>query len=256
MSSAPELRRRATPGTIARMSGHVHQSSDQGSNQNNDAPRVRVKICGLRRADDARVAVRAGADAVGVVLAESPRRATPDEAKAVAAAAREEAARLGRGVEVWGVFVNERAERVAELARSVPLDVAQLHGDETAEFARGLAPLRAVKAVRVRGPESLPEIERLAASGAFEALLLDAFDESARGGTGKTFDWDVAAAAARGGRVVLAGGLTSANVAEAVRRVRPWMVDASSGVELSPAEKDAALVEAFVRQAKAALDEA
>jgi phosphoribosylanthranilate isomerase len=214
------------------------------------APRVRVKICGMRRPDDARVAVRAGADAVGIILAPSPRRATPEEASEVARAAREEAAGLARTVEVWGVFVNESAERIVELARSVPLDVAQLHGDETQDFARGLDGVRTVKAVRVRGLESLAEIERLAASGAFEAIVLDAYDERARGGTGKTFDWDVAAAAAEGARVVLAGGLTPANVAEAVRRVRPWMVDASSGVERSPGEKDTGEVEEFVRAAK------
>jgi len=218
-----------------------------------DAAGTRVKICGLRRPDDARAAVRAGADAVGVVFAESPRRATPEEAAAVAGAAREEAARLGREVEVWGVFVNESAERIAELARSVPLDVAQLHGDETEDVARALLPLRAVKAVRVRGPEALPEIERLAAQGAFEAVLLDAYDERARGGTGKTVDWGVAYDAARSARVVLAGGLTPANVAEAVRKVRPWMVDASSGVERSPGEKDPEAIEAFVRFAKDAL---
>ncbi|MHC4250073.1 MAG: phosphoribosylanthranilate isomerase [Planctomycetota bacterium] len=214
---------------------------------------MRVKICGLRRPDDARVAVRAGADAVGVILAPSPRRATLDDARGVAAAAREEAAALGREVEVWGVFVNESADRVAEIARTVPLDVAQLHGDETEDFARALVPFRTVKAVRVRGPESLGEIERLDASGIFEAILLDTYDERARGGTGKTFDWDVAAAAAERVRVVLAGGLSPSNVEEAVRRVRPWMVDASSGVERSPGEKDSGAVEAFVRFAKGAL---
>jgi len=215
---------------------------------------TRVKICGMRRPGDARAAVRAGTDAVGIVFAESPRRATPDEARAVADAARDEAAKLGREVEVWGVFVNESRERVAEIARAVPLDVAQLHGDETEAFARSLAPLRAVKAVRVRGPETLAEIESLTASDVYEALVLDSYDERARGGTGKTFDWDVAAEAARRARVVLAGGLTPANVAEAVRRVRPWAVDTSSGVERSPGEKDLAAVEAFVRSAKGALE--
>ncbi len=230
--------------TIARMSGQ--------DSTTNDAPGTRVKICGLRRPDDARFAVRAGADVVGIVFAESPRRATPEEAKAVASAARETAAELGRGVEVWGVFVNESAQAVAELARLVPLDVAQLHGDETEDFARELAPLRAVKAIRVRGPEALPEIERLADGEVFETILLDSFDERARGGTGKTFDWDVASAAASRARVVLAGGLTPTNVAEAVRRVRPWMVDTSSGVERSPGEKDLEAIEAFVKSAKGA----
>jgi phosphoribosylanthranilate isomerase len=247
--------------------------------------RVRVKICGLKRPAYARDAVRAGADAVGVVFAESPSRVTLEEARAVAAAARDEAAKAGRTIETWGVFVNEEAGRIIELAREVPLDVAQLHGDETLDFARSLGDLRLVRAVRVRDSGALEEIARFASSGAFEAVLLDSFDERARagrvgapdsipgppargsylpgaeapggapmrrGGTGRTFDWGVAREAAERARVVLAGGLSPDNVAEAVRRVRPWMVDASSGVESAPGEKDAALVERFVSEATSA----
>jgi phosphoribosylanthranilate isomerase len=213
---------------------------------------VRVKICGLTRADDARAAVRSGADAVGLIFAESRRRVSPEQARAVASAAREEAAALGRAVDVFGVFVNETAARMAEIARDVPLDVVQLHGDEPAGIARELPGLRLVKVVRVRGSESLAEVRRFAGSGAFEAVLLDTFSESARGGTGKTLDWSVAAAAAREFPVILSGGLTPGNVREAVRRVRPTMVDASGGVEVSPGEKDGALIDSFVREAKGA----
>jgi len=233
---------------------------------------VRVKICGLKRPSYAREAVRAGVDAIGVVFAESPRRVSPEEAKAVAAAARDEAAKAGRTVEVWGVLVNEEAGRILELAREVPLDVAQLHGDETLDFARSLVGLRLVKVVRVRDEGALAEIDRLASSGAFEAVLLDSFDERARagrvdapdstsgalmrrGGTGRTFDWDVAREACRPHRIVLAGGLSPDNVAEAVRLVRPWMVDASSGVEAAPGEKDAELVARFVSEAKSAFSQ-
>jgi phosphoribosylanthranilate isomerase len=214
--------------------------------------RLRVKICGVRRPWDAREAVRAGADAVGVILAESPRRASPDEAGAVARAAREEAEALGRAVDVFGVFVDEEPARILEIARLVPLDVAQLHGDEGPGVAGPLAGLRLVKAVRVRGPESTEEIELYAGAPGFEAVLLDSFDETARGGTGRAFDWEVAAAASRRARVILAGGLAPSNVAEAVRRVRPFMVDASSGVERAPGVKDAALVREFVAKARAA----
>ena len=213
---------------------------------------VRVKICGLKRPAQARAAVSAGADAVGVVFAESPRQVALEEAKEVATAARDEAAKAGRTIEAWGVFVNEEAGRIIELARGVPLDVVQLHGDETVELARTLGGLRLVKAVRVMDAGALEEIARLVASGAFEAVLLDSFDERARGGTGRTFDWEVAREACRYHRIVLAGGLSPANVAEAVRRVRPWMVDASSGVESAPGEKDAALVERFVSEARSA----
>ncbi|MHC4253212.1 MAG: phosphoribosylanthranilate isomerase [Planctomycetota bacterium] len=215
-----------------------------------------MKICGLRAPEHARVAVRSGADAVGLVFAPSPRRVTLEEARAVARAGREEAEGLGRAVEAWGVFVDDPPERIRELARGVPLDVVQLHGDETPDFARELArelpAVRLVRAVRVRGGDSLDEVRELLASGLFEAVLLDSYDERARGGTGRTFDWDVARAAALGGRVVLAGGLTPDNVCEAVRRVRPWMVDASSGVESAPGRKDPRLIERFVAEARKA----
>ncbi len=225
-----------------------------------------MKICGLRRPEVARAAARAGADAVGFVFARSSRRVTVEEAALAASAAREEAAAAGRTVEAWGVVVNEPVDGLREIARGVPLDVIQLHGDETPDFARQLVDLRLVKAVRVRGAGALEEIERLWATGLFEAILLDAFvealealeagegggGEGARGGTGKTFDWEIARRAAGRVPVVLAGGLTPDNVARAVRRVRPRMVDASSGVESSPGVKDPALVERFVREARSA----
>ncbi len=218
-----------------------------------EAEPVRVKICGLTRPEDARAAVRAGADAVGLIFAESKRRVSLEGAKAVARAAGEEAAALGREIDVFGVFVNESPARMIEIASEVPLDVVQLHGDEEPGIARELAGLRLVKVVRVRGAESLEEIRELSASGAFEAVLLDTYSEAARGGTGKTLDWETAAEAARGAPIILSGGLTPENVAEAVRKVRPAMVDASSGVERAPGEKDSGLVVRFVSEAMAAL---
>ena len=222
------------------------------------ADAVKVKICGLTSPGEAFDAVEAGADAVGTVFAESPRRVTSKQATLVASAARAAAAGRGRKVEVFGLFVNEEPARILDLVRAVPLDVVQLHGDEPVEFARaltdGLAGIRLVRAVRVRGPEALAEVEGAATSGYFEAVLLDAFDERARGGTGRTFDWEIAARAARIARVILAGGLRPDNVAEAVRLVRPYMVDVSSGIESAPGMKDRALVEEFVRRARSALD--
>jgi phosphoribosylanthranilate isomerase len=164
---------------------------------------VRVKICGIKRPDDARAAVRSGADAIGLIFADSPRRISLEEARDVAAAAREEAESHGRKVDVFGVFVNEDPTRVREIAREVPLDVVQLHGDEPPGIARELPGLRLVKVVRVRGEESLEEIGPTRASGAFKAVLLDAYSDAARGGTGRTLDWDVAARAAREGPVIL-----------------------------------------------------
>ena len=216
-----------------------------------------VKICGIARTEDAEAAVRSGADAIGVVFAQSPRRVSPERAAAVASAAREAARAARREVLVFGVFVNELPDRVRELTRAVPLDVVQLHGDESPELARALAGLRLARAVRLRGDESLRETEALAASRLFEMLLFDAYSCSARGGTGESPDWNLAAravsiAAERGARTILAGGLRPDNVGRAVRLVRPSGVDASSGVERSPGLKDPVLVERFVAEARAA----
>jgi len=214
--------------------------------------RLQVKICGMKRPEDAREAVRLGADAVGVIFAESPRRVTADQARAVVAAARDEARTSGRAIDVFGLFVNEHVDTIRELAREVGFDVAQLHGDELPGIANELKGLRLVKAVRVKDLDSLHEIERYWSTGWFEAMLLDAYSEKARGGTGKTFDWAVAEKAVKTVRVILAGGLTPDNVREAVRRVQPAMVDVSSGVESSPGVKDHAKMKRFVEEARSA----
>lgn len=209
-----------------------------------------VKICGIRRPEDARAAVRLGTDAIGVVFAESPRRVTVDEARAVVDAARAEAQARERRVDVFALFVNESAEVIRDLQASVGFDVAQLHGDESIAFAAGLGGIRVVKAVRVRDHSSLADVQVCVESGACEAVLLDAHDDRVRGGSGKVFDWSVAREAARGARIILAGGLNPDNVHEAVVRVRPYMVDVSSGVETAPGVKDHALVRRFIEEAR------
>jgi phosphoribosylanthranilate isomerase len=214
--------------------------------------RLQIKICGMTRPEDARAAVRLGVDAVGVVFAESPRRVTAGVARAVAAAARNEARTSGRSIDVFGLFVNERAEVIRQLARDVGFDVVQLHGDEMPGIANDLQGLRLVKAVRVKDHAALHEIERYWSTGWFEAVLLDAYSEKARGGTGKTFDWSVAEEAAKTVRVILAGGLKADNVREAASRVAPAMVDVSSGVESSPGVKDHASMARFINEARAA----
>jgi len=181
-----------------------------------------VKICGITRLDDAEAAVEAGASAIGFVFwPKSPRFIDPYRARAIAA-------RLRPFVTPVGLFVNQPREHINAVASLVRLGVVQLHGDETPEFAASIA------APVVR---ALP-IERAAAWPEGTTLLLDAYDPVQRGGTGRTIDWAAAAAVASRRRVLLAGGLTPENVADAIARVRPFGIDVSSGVERAPGIKD------------------
>jgi phosphoribosylanthranilate isomerase len=202
-----------------------------------------VKICGITNVEDARAAVEAGADAIGLIFAPgSPRLVEPTAAHEIASA-------VPAHVKKVGVFVNEAVETVNRLAREVPLDLVQLHGAETPEFTR-LVEVPVIKAVRVRGAIDVEHLRAYKAS----AILLDTYVEGAHGGTGRTFDWDLARPVVRAGLpVLLSGGLTPENVAEAVRRVQPWGVDVSSGVESRPGRKDHDKVRAFIANAKGAI---
>ena len=201
--------------------------------------RVAVKICGITNADDARMAVSAGADAIGFVF-------WPKSPRAVdAATARSIAATLPPFVLRVGVFVDATPEEMKRVADEVGLDIVQMHGSETPE-AVARAPRRAVKAIRV-GPGFQPR-DALRYDGSAVALLLDTrVDGDAPGGTGRTFDWSLVRPVREGTSfLVLAGGLTPENVGEAIATVRPDAVDVSSGVESAPGKKDAARVRAFV----------
>lgn len=199
--------------------------------------RVRVKLCGITRLEDALVAIEAGADALGFVFhPPSPRYIQPEDAAEIIA-------RLPAFVATVGVFVDRPAEVVRQIARTARLGTAQLHGAESPEYCESLG-LRYIKAFRLREESDL---EQLAAYGPGKEFLLDSFSASAEGGTGQAFDWRWAKAAARYGRIVLAGGLTPENVAAAIRVARPAAVDLSSGVESAPGIKDHARVRAFLR---------
>jgi phosphoribosylanthranilate isomerase len=181
-----------------------------------------VKICGLRRVEDAAVAVEAGAHLIGLVFAESRRQVDPQTAAEISHVAR------AGGAQVVGVFVNEDVERMNRLVRECGLDYIQLSGDETDEVVDALdAP--AIRTVHVT-PDLDPAIlaERIAGSRA-ALVLLDTARVGTRGGTGETFDWTAIPHLER--EILLAGGLHAENVGEAIRRVRPWGVDVSSGVE-------------------------
>ena len=202
-----------------------------------------VKVCGITNVDDALLAADAGADAIGLVFAYSPRQVDSEQAGKIAAAL------PGRVTKV-GVFVNEEPAKILRLADVVGLDYAQLHGDEdpamVAEVQEG--GLRVIKAVRVRDAKSL---ERLDDYGA-DFYLLDAYSEKARGGTGETFDWGVANASTGYANILISGGLTLENVRAAVEFFGPYGVDASSSLEAAPGIKNDERVRRFVDAAKSA----
>ena len=190
-----------------------------------------VKICGITLAEDAEAAVKAGAAAIGFVFwPGTPRFIDPYRARVIAAT-------LPPFVTTVGVFVNQPIEYVTGVASLVRLGAVQLHGDETIEYAAALS-RPVVKALS-------PGDGQAAAWPARTMLLLDVHDPVRRGGTGRTIDWTAAARVAAERRVLLAGGLTPENVAEAVLRVRPFGIDVSSGVERAPGVKDHQRLRAF-----------
>ncbi|MDA1183261.1 MAG: phosphoribosylanthranilate isomerase [Acidobacteria bacterium] len=199
-----------------------------------------VKICGITELSDAVHAVEQGATALGFVFwSRSPRCISPDRAATITAA-------LRPGVQTVGVFVNEAVDEIRLVADQAGLTTIQLHGDEPASYANELdrSVLRAT---------TVDRIEQVAAAWPADTIfLMDAADPVLRGGTGRTVDWGRAAAAARSWRIVLAGGLTPDNVAEAVDTVRPFGVDVSSGVEDAPGVKNRDKVARFLASARGA----
>jgi phosphoribosylanthranilate isomerase len=199
---------------------------------------VKVKICGITRVDDALAATRLGADALGFNFwPRSKRYIAPADARAIVR-------RLPPLVTAVGVFVDASRDEILRAADSSGIQVAQLHGDEPPELCASL-PLPVLKAIRITDAHALAALAAYEVSG----FLLDA-PSPGYGGSGTTFDWSLAAEAAQVVPVVLAGGLTPENVAEAIRTVRPWGVDVASGVETSPGVKDADRMRRFIEAAK------
>lgn len=202
---------------------------------------TRVKVCGVRTVEHALAAVEAGADMLGFIFYPPARRYVDP------AIVREIARSLPtRSAELVGVFVNETPERVAEVAELVGLDRIQLSGDEPTELNGRLA-RPVVRTVHVDGSTALDAISERARGASL--IHLDTKKSGQYGGTGQSFDWRVAGAAAELGLILLAGGLDATNVAEAIAVARPWGVDVSTGVE-TDGVKDPARIEAFVRAAK------
>lgn len=204
-----------------------------------------VKICGITSERDAHIAVGSGASAVGFVFCPSPRRVSPQQARYIRR-------NLPSSVEMVGVFLGDGMSRIREVAEFCRLDAIQLHGNETPDMCRAIG-MPVIKAVRVRDEASLKLIRLYC--GRVRAILLDAWHPTYGGGTGRKFDWRLAAGArAEGVSLILAGGLTPENVGSAVVEVGPWGVDVSSGVERRPGIKDPFLIRRFLEQVSAGVE--
>jgi phosphoribosylanthranilate isomerase len=202
---------------------------------------VKVKVCGITNPEDARVAADAGADAIGLVFAESPRRVSVERAREIASV-------LPDGILKVGVFVDAEPEEVLRISRYVGLDYAQLHGDEPPEAVAEIrgGGVGVIKALRVRNAGALEAVERYEV----DLLLLDAWSAEARGGTGVRFDWELAKSLKGRDNILVSGGLSPENVREAIEYFEPYGVDASSSLEERPGIKNAERVRRFVGAAK------
>lgn len=209
-----------------------------------------IKICGITSVEDALMVARAGADAIGLnFFPRSPRYVSPEAAREIVAA-------IPKGVVKVGLFVNSVAANVCGIFDDLSLDLIQLHGDEPPEYLPQLGNRPVMRAFRVKPGDVCPIIQYLGRCRELKAepklTLLDSLVPGEYGGTGKTADWSTAReyqALPDVPPLVLAGGLTPQNVAEAIAAVHPTAIDAASGVESSPGRKDLAAVEAFVRAA-------
>ena len=208
---------------------------------------TRVKICGITSLGDAKLAAEAGAWAIGMIFAdESPRRVDPGVAAEIGPA-------LRRRVEVAGVFVNAPLDEVVELADLCSLTMVQLHGEEGPTYCAEVAHrtgLKVIKAARIRDKASVQALRAFRVGVDFH--LLDAFAERARGGTGRTFNWELAKTRGAGPPVILSGGITPDNATDAIAAVNPFAVDSASGTEASPGVKDPAKVAALLGKASLA----
>ena len=201
----------------------------------------RIKICGLTRPEDARLAVELGADYLGFIFCSSPRRLDREEARRLMRS-------LPPGARRVGVFMDQPLKEVKEFDRCLRLDYLQFHGQEGPEYYRGFG-RRAIKAVRVNSPGDLRDLSRWET----EMVLLDAGQRGAVGGTGGCFPWDWLGRAPASPKIILAGGLHPGNVSLAIEKVQPYAVDVCSGVESSPGIKEWDRLSAFVAAVRGCL---
>ena len=203
---------------------------------------VRIKICGITNKEDALAAAHLGADALGFVFATSPRKVSAESAREIIKT-------LPPFVKTVGVFVDEDPERVSSIAALCGLDILQLHGNESVDYCSSFD-RQVIKALRMQSRDELKNLSKYV--DVVDGLLLDTYVPNKVGGTGITFDWQLAVEARKYGRIILAGGLNPENVAAAISMVKPYAVDASSGLERSPRVKDHEKMAQFIREANQA----
>lgn len=205
---------------------------------------TRIKICGTTNLEDAHAAADLGVDALGFIFVSgTPRYVKPQVAERIISA-------LPPFITTVGVFADASPEAISLTIQTCGLDAVQLHGSETPEYCSDVGArhaVRLIKAFRIKDRQSLALIPEYKVS----AYLLDTYVEGKKGGTGETFNWNLAREAKVYGRIIIAGGLTPENVSQAVQRVRPYAVDVSSGVECSPGKKDHAKIKAFIQNVRA-----
>jgi phosphoribosylanthranilate isomerase len=197
---------------------------------------IRIKVCGITRLEDAIESARLGYDAVGFIFSESPRKIEPQKAKNIID-------ELPPFIVRVGVFVNETKEKVFEVAKFCKLDALQFHGDESPDYCQIFKEYRVIKALRINTEKDIEVIPKYNV----DAVLLDTFSPNAYGGTGITFNWDIARKARNYQiPIVLSGGLNTENVKKAIEEVNPYALDVSSGVEDSPGVKNRELMAKFI----------
>ena len=202
---------------------------------------TRIKICGITNLDDAMSAVELGVDALGFVFSESPRKISIEDVEKITE-------NLPPFVVTVGVFVNEYPEFIAKVFLRCKIDAFQLHGDETPNYCTNFPNEKIIKAFRLKDRDSINLISKYKE---IDAILLDVYVEGKYGGTGETFNWDLAIEAKKFGKpIILSGGLNPENVKDAILKVKPYAVDTSSGVEEKPGKKDFQKMKEFVRRVR------
>jgi len=207
--------------------------------------RVRTKICGITRVEDALCAVNAGADAIGLVFyAPSPRNVSIEQAQKICAV-------LPPFVTIVALFVDEKRQEIARICQAVPINLLQFHGDEVEKDCLGFA-LPYIKAIKVRTNSDVETAEKEFESA--QAILVDTYKKGVAGGTGELFDWSLLPVDHKK-TLILAGGLTPDNIRKAIQTVQPYAVDVSGGVELKKSVKDHEKVTQFIKEVSRACED-
>lgn len=202
---------------------------------------VKVKICGITNLNDAKVAVDLGADAIGFVFAESPRKIKKEKAGLITR-------KLPPFITFVGLFVNETPENIEEICNFCGIDAVQLHGNERPNILNKLRHRKTIKAFRIKTERDIVPISKYKAN----AVLLDGYAKDKMGGSGISFNWEIVKKVKTSSAIIIAGGLTPLNVSNAIKIARPYGVDVSSGVESRTGKKDKTLIRKFIDNAKSA----